>query len=168
MSEVLTGLVGIVVGGVLTGAIEQWGAWRARKRDLRTATRLILTDAVQSASLLEFALENVEWWPDNLRPPTEEWQQYRQDLAAAMSPDDLDTVQNAFRYLTVLDNQRQGGKSFASSRKAIEEVRDAVHESAGVLLSYTRTRRQESGLLRRLAAEGLFENGGDASGPTDP
>jgi hypothetical protein len=142
MSEVLTGLVGIVVGGVLTGAIDQWGSWRARKRNMGTAARLVLADAIDCGGMLEAALEKGEWWSTAIQPATKEWWQSRQDLATTMSPSDLDTVQNAFRYVTILEARHQAGDRFLPLRKSILATVAALYEAAGALMHLTRTSRE--------------------------
>lgn len=142
MTEVLTGLIGIVVGGVLTGAVEQSSAWFGRRRDLRTAARLVAADAERNVALIEHALKRGEWWPDHRRPTTKDWAQYRQDLATEMPIDDLDIVQTAFTRLEIIDDERQQGRSFASLQESLEELRPVALRGGALLLSYSRTRRE--------------------------
>ena len=145
----ISGIGGVLVGGVLTGAIDQFRGWRQRRRDLRTAARLASSDAHTCALALQESLETGDWWPDLEEPSTETWDAYRRDLIAELSPDDADTVQGAFVQVKRLQRARQDKALFSDWKESVEKATEAMGEAGGTLLLVVgRSKRQMKKLSR--------------------
>jgi hypothetical protein len=103
VSEAIFGLVGVVVGGLLTGGMTWLMARRAEHASLQTAARLARSELYESMRIIQewLKLNHVftEWWEE----PTA-WQEQRGVLAAHLPANGWRVVDDAFsrlRFVTV-------------------------------------------------------------------
>jgi hypothetical protein len=142
MTEAVFGLVGVIVGAVLTGGIQWWMARRSEKALLRTAARLIQVELRGFQDLLDLWLSlkriGAEWW----KPP-EYWPAQRGVLAAGLSRENWTTVSDAYEELQRIENgitdieqeklpenrllRYQIGEEGSESRTSLQMRRDRVH-----------------------------------------
>lgn len=82
MGAAIFGLVGVVVGAVVTGAVNAWGEWRQRRADVRQARRLIAEDLRLIVADLELMAE-LGHYPVMFEHflPTAAWSEHRGVLA---------------------------------------------------------------------------------------
>ena len=109
MTAAIFGLIGVLVGGLLTSGIEAFQGWRSRGRQSRVAARVLFDDMWTSQQVIESGLDHRHWWEPPLEMQTEGWQRcYRDHLAATMGADDWHTLAGAFSRLTTLQTTRDG------------------------------------------------------------
>jgi hypothetical protein len=134
MDPALIGLIGVAAGGLLTisgqlltehlrGKRERKAEERREARALRLAVRLVMEELAEASSLLQSAAKSFRYWPAPRQIPTNTWNQYRTDIAAAVeSPvawrfitsaydalNDLNwTVQLRRETTTLVDDRRLG------------------------------------------------------------
>ena len=95
LASALIPLGSVVVGGVLaTGGqlvVERGRDERqreadaeARRRAIRTAVRLVVEELAESVALIEHAAETRRYWAGARQLPTNTWNNYRTDIAAAL------------------------------------------------------------------------------------
>ncbi|HYI67457.1 MAG TPA: hypothetical protein VEW95_11075 [Candidatus Limnocylindrales bacterium] len=106
MTEAIFGLIGVVVGGLLTAGMTWLMARRAEQASLRTGARLARSEIYESMRVIQewLGLNHVfpEWWEE---PTT--WHEQRGVLAARLPADAWKLVDGAFarlRYVTVSMN----------------------------------------------------------------
>jgi hypothetical protein len=95
MSQLLVGLVGVIVGGLVTGLagwlVDVSRGRRTRRRELKRAARLIEEELYQDLCVLRNGVEEQRhWWVhagDQLR--TARWDEYEAVFADAEVPDEL-------------------------------------------------------------------------------
>ena len=101
-STVTGGLIG--VGGAVVGALSAEGLTvlrerRAMRRQLKRAVSAIENELLETASILNKALERGAWWPEGDEPKNEEWRRYRDVLAEEV--DEATVVRGSILYSTV-------------------------------------------------------------------
>jgi hypothetical protein len=86
---------GVILGGLLTtgGALlldfrrtrrEEQAEKRAVARDVRLAARLVVEELAESLALIEEAADTRRYWAGSRQLPTETWNGYRTEIAAAI------------------------------------------------------------------------------------
>jgi hypothetical protein len=104
VSQGLFALGGVLLGGLLTGAVTYVLESKRERKAIRAAAR-VLIDAIKSPMInTQVLLEDGRWFVapgDDARKhfSTELWEEHRQLLAAGLSPDGWRAVSNAFRSL---------------------------------------------------------------------
>jgi hypothetical protein len=150
-ASVIIALVGVVAGGLLTGAVQTWLNWRDRVRETRSAARLLFADYVRAVAALKSLVEIEVWWSDDLAPPLDDWRSRRAALAGAMDGEAWTTVDGAFTQLADLEASRQahaaieGESPLTADSTAVEEADEALHAmtaAGGELLVAGFTRRE--------------------------
>jgi L-fucose isomerase-like protein len=82
----ILGLIGVVVGGLLTGGVQLFLDWRKERRTVRQARRLVQGELL-NAELILGTLANLpsKTWPSfldvNAALPTSAWQEHRAQLS---------------------------------------------------------------------------------------
>jgi hypothetical protein len=128
MTEAIIGLVGVLLGGLISGGAAYILAKRADQARLRAAARLVELELVAAQSALNGRLHVIrntlshQGW-DKIRPRGREfsvshWLEHRGTLAAALSPGDWYAVQRAFAALDAQNNtlrrEQAGDRSMES------------------------------------------------------
>lgn len=105
MEAALIGLVGVIVGGLITAGSQLWVARRERKRSTQRARRLICGELL-NASLILRTISKLrgDTWPQWLDPamlPTSAFQEYGSELAAEVSEKLWNQVVGAYSVLSL-------------------------------------------------------------------
>jgi hypothetical protein len=134
MSDLLAGLIGVVVGALCTAGTTVYMARRRETRDARAARRVILSEPKEAAKAVNDGLEH-EKWPEGWtkRIWSESWSMYRPTLALAIRDDDqFDKIATAYLYMSLL----QPGLAEAANRdlstndrKFLTEVSKALSDA---------------------------------------
>lgn len=142
----LLSLVGVVVGGLMTGAVQWWHAHQARRRATRAAKRLLLHELALTAMAFSTALDQPgqSAQAESLRASAaagllsdELWIQHRLLLAEELQQPAWKTVSKAFLAVSLLRSQTQ--QSDASIVAYIHTLfKDDVLAEALVLLGGNR------------------------------
>jgi hypothetical protein len=120
------GLVGVVVGGLITFGIE----WRRERRNdgrakLR-ATRLVAAEMRHGRAAIGYGRLHDRWWPEPI--DFEEWRRQADTLTAVLSRADWEAVRQAYDELRATERGRAVG--FAEGSKpgpaVIAELRESV------------------------------------------
>ena len=126
-TEVAWTLVGIVIGGVLTGAFNVFLAARKEQRDRREASRLVAAELLHvSVALGQAAPEAVDGYRDGL-PPVPVYEHYRGALAREL-PGALHTELAYF--VGVYAQMRQSStflEALGKNRKELSAARTELH-----------------------------------------
>ncbi len=86
MTAAIFGLVGVIVGALLTGFVASTSAARRNRKAVRAAARLLLVDLAMAQSAYEQCLEKETWVVLPSRPISlEEWNQWKGLLASSIS-----------------------------------------------------------------------------------
>jgi hypothetical protein len=150
VSTALVGFIGVIAGGVVTGAVGWVGAWLDRSRARRTAARLIYGDLVLATSDLEAYLQ-VEHWRDevwSLPRYVEAWGRHAEALSTAGIVE-FNIVAAAFKRLETLIGIRAlpGGeenRGWGSAVLRIVDDIDVVKRAGEVALEVGCTRREKN------------------------
>lgn len=154
MSELVAALLGIVAGGLLTGAVDLYVAARERRTTARAAARLIYADRVQALNILGVALDADAWWTDPLDDMlrADHWTTYRDRLAGGIPAHDFTTIDGAFFQVVTLQNVRLNGVEFGNVRTGVEEARAAMEDAGDRIIKASHGRRGARREIRDLVA----------------
>ena len=82
MTAAIFGLIGVVVGAVVTGVVEWMLDRRRAANERRAALRLLLGDLHVAVALIRPVLETTRWGIEETLIPTEGWSEHHGTLAA--------------------------------------------------------------------------------------
>lgn len=112
MTAAVFGLVGVLVGGLITAGIEWWSARREQARDaeersraLRAACRLVAMELDGIKTAVVWAERADRWWLEK-QLPTQLWIEGRALLARELSPDEWRAVDVAYYSVEALNRVR--------------------------------------------------------------
>ncbi|MGE3796089.1 MAG: hypothetical protein AB7I38_19500 [Dehalococcoidia bacterium] len=94
MTEAIFGLVGVVVGGLITGGLQWWDRWDQRRIRRRAALRLVLNELRANLNAIRFAHEHGRWWRDG-RVSLDALRTHRAELAAVLSDEEWEWIDAA-------------------------------------------------------------------------
>jgi hypothetical protein len=139
MAEAIFGLLGVVVGGFLTGFVNYLLESRREKQEARVARRLARSELGEAGQAVNDALAGQGWpagwttkrWSDS-------WSAYRRPLAATMNDNDFGELAQAALYVELLQVGLAAGKRpfIEGDDEFLREVQAHVRD-AGRLLSPT-------------------------------
>lgn len=119
MAEAIFGLVGVVVGGLLTGVVTLLLERRRENQEARVAQRIARSELGEAAKAVEDALAAGEWPPGwDKKRWSESWSTNRRVLAATMEDDDFAKLARAYLHMELLQTGLAAGK-----RKFVEQDR---------------------------------------------
>jgi hypothetical protein len=95
VAEAIFGLVGVIVGAVVTGGVEFVAERRREAALLRKAARLVEAELDEAATIFEGALEDGKLWSGSNRPEVPSWREYAPVLAEGLDTDDWGVVEAA-------------------------------------------------------------------------
>jgi hypothetical protein len=106
VNAALIGLIGVVVGALLTGFASLWVEEKKRQRSAAVAAYLIADELATSYGRIESALDAnpMQWWLGDL--PTRAWQEHLKDLGFKASADSLQDLANAYIIIDRLNVDR--------------------------------------------------------------
>ena len=103
MTAAIFGLIGVVVGAAINGAVTSWHQRRVERSDFRSAARLVRSELVRFRSLAREAGRHI---PEHL-PQLHEaapilWQSNRAVLARSLGEEDWELVARAYAHVDAL------------------------------------------------------------------
>jgi hypothetical protein len=103
VTAAIFGLIGVVIGAVINGAVTSWHQRRVERSDFRSAARLVRSELVQFRSLgLEAARRPPEHLPQLQDATPILWQSNRGVLARSLSDQDWNLVARAYAHVDAL------------------------------------------------------------------
>jgi hypothetical protein len=162
LAQAIFGLVGVVIGGVLTGAVEWWHASRAKRATRRVAMRLVAGELREAAVALNYAsgLQGDAAVARDIRNSIalgffhdDMWREYRRPLAEVLPQAGWTTVSAAYLALRSL---RQSGETDSDAGVAqwARAARPILDRAPSALAGTTDTEE----LLTALEKESLATN----------
>jgi hypothetical protein len=138
MTAAIFGLIGVVVGGLLNGAVTAWQARRTDASAARVGARLVdleLRQAALALAVLERAELTASETKSSRKFSTTAWDKYQEVLARTLSDKDWQTIAAAYEIVTgspgrklastiIADAEPTGAKS--SRRSDAQIVSDAT------------------------------------------
>jgi hypothetical protein len=149
MSDAVIALLGIVAGGLLSGAVQLVVTWRERRNRSRAAARILFSNLWAAREAYEYALAAGAWWDRSL--PRGDWAKYRDQLAAGMDGVSFQRVSQAFYSLNSQDDARQAGRPF--DRDSMETGFEDIKRALGIVIEESLTRRDRLQANREIEAQ---------------
>jgi hypothetical protein len=136
VAEATFGLVGVVIGGLITAFVSYLLESRRERREARIARRLVRSDFDEADHAVTDALAGRGWpagWTD--RRWSDSWSVHRRPLAASMSDKDFAEIATAALYMELLQTGLVAGtRPFIQGDEAFLQVVHAHLEDARSLL----------------------------------
>jgi hypothetical protein len=135
MSEIVAGLIGVIAGGLVTGAIQLFQAWQDRRLATKIAARLILIDLYEAANYVETALKGGRWahHPDTFERPVADWRAQREAFAATAAVGDWVVVSAAFTVIADIGERIKPGEELsADDRKWLRHATAPIQIAADI------------------------------------
>jgi hypothetical protein len=137
--EWVVGLVGVIVGGLLTGGVTYFLERRREKREARAAQLVMKSELEAAATAVEVALSGEEprWPPGWDRVGwSESWMTYRPALAKTMNDVDFTKLARAYLQMQLLQTGLAAGERGLSNRDEVflRKVKSALSEADEVLV----------------------------------
>jgi hypothetical protein len=120
MTEAIFGLVGVVVGGLLTGLMQAWQQWRTARAEMRTGARLISAELSVMAVKLGAYGEGETGRPE--LPDVVDWPAHRAVLARELKRGDWVTVAQAYALLDMWEGDQAGAAALADHMNAARDT----------------------------------------------
>lgn len=125
MEVAIFGLIGVVLGGLITGGTQMFLEWRREQRAVRRAKRLVKGELLQASMILRY-FANSKIWPSSLDAttalPTSAWQEHRAHLADVFDED-------LWNQLVTTYSQLEIDRALAKDLLADTPLSDAIIES---------------------------------------
>ena len=138
MTEAVFGLVGVVVGGVLTGIVQAVQQSRADRIETRAGARLVSAELSGQQTILAAYLGGEVAGFETL-PAITEWPQYRAAIARALDDDDWVNVAGAYTRLALLRSNPDGASFEGIARPQwIARLVDELDAARGSLQAFRR------------------------------
>jgi hypothetical protein len=103
MSEAIFGLIGVVVGGVLTGLVSIWLDARHEASEGKIARKIAREEIERAEEAVSEARKG--HWPPGWRPTwSQSWAAYRRPLAATASDDEFVALAKAYGAMQLLES----------------------------------------------------------------
>jgi hypothetical protein len=134
VTAAIFGLVGVVIGALITGGTNYVLQVRAERREIRAAARLMLQELTNTGAAIRYAIELND--REFLRGATseDEWNRHHLFLARHLSDEEWDAVALAYGKGTVALVLLDGFQADQWQPKA-QEIADIVDEGCHVLLA---------------------------------
>jgi hypothetical protein len=112
------GLIGVVVGGLLTAAVQAFQEWRSQRALSRAAARLLSAELSVQQYILEdrAAGERAERVSDEM-PAVSDWPQYRAVMARVLDDEAWIAVAGAYANLLLWQSERQASRETSVDRR---------------------------------------------------
>jgi hypothetical protein len=133
MEVAIFGLIGVVLGGLITGGTQMFLEWRREQRAVRRAKRLVKGELLQASMILRY-FANSKIWPSSLDAtsvlPTLAWQEHRAHLADVLNKDIWDQLVIAYSKLEI---ERALAKDLISDTQLSDEMIETMKHMATTL-----------------------------------
>lgn len=117
MTEAIIGLVGVVVGGMLTAALQVFQDWRAERTMSRAAARLLSAElSVQQEILMRRASADAAPDGDGM-PGVADWPAQRAVMAKVLDNDEWQYVAGAYANLVIWHSESSRSSATAEGRR---------------------------------------------------
>jgi hypothetical protein len=144
VTAAIVGLLGVLVGGVLTGAIEFSLDRRRDSKAARVASLLLADDLAWSYGVLELILKSDRWLPRPgklTRISTVMWEEQRLLLGTTISSADWMALAAAAHQLQIAEvmiyeDVKPGDPITDEERQALENVKDHLRHATAILRRY--------------------------------
>jgi hypothetical protein len=136
MGTALIGLLGVVVGGVLTGLVQGVAQWLRERAEARAAIRLLHLELLDAKWVLSTSLEHDDAARLKGAIPVERWSQFSGLIAKKASGSRWRVLAAAYGPLVALraDSEFNESRAFLpEERKALEQYRGLVASAEGAL-----------------------------------
>jgi hypothetical protein len=133
LAEAIFGLVGVVIGGVITGAANYVAERRKERATSRKATRLLLLNWPHATRYLETLLTGGTWQvpPEPVEWLMNIWASARVELAAPLEQDTWDAI---VAPISVMDYEIRDWIAKGNERRPLNDTeRDKIVELIGAL-----------------------------------
>jgi hypothetical protein len=142
VSEAIYTLIGVVIGGLLNMAGLWWVEYRRDRRVALVAARLLIPDLSQVRDAVELAVVGGQWF--YFVAPDTRWNDYSDELARAMKPDDWSVVAGVFTSVEIFDNERRvredhddGASPFGDDEfRRLTATKDLIGKALELLYEY--------------------------------
>jgi hypothetical protein len=130
VTEAIFGLLGVLVGGLLNGAIASRQARRQQSDSVRAAARLLYARLLDSWGQVELMEASEEWYERGIAAPSGIWSQYEELFATALTARDWLILHDAVEQVATLNSMRPIGPFMIdeSQRAPVEMDDDALHQ----------------------------------------
>jgi hypothetical protein len=132
------GLVGVVVGGLLTGAVQVFQEWRSQRTLSRTAARLLSAELSVQQWILEdrAADQSAEPVSDDM-PAVSDWPQHRAVMARALDDKAWIKVAGAYANLVLWHSQSPRSRATpAEKRTEMQTLAGELEAARGALQGF--------------------------------
>jgi hypothetical protein len=151
MSELVAGLIGVVAGGLVTGAVELFQTWKDRQVKRRVAARLIAGDLMTAQQLVKLIVEKKRWPTSTVSfdAEYETWVAQREAFAAAVSAYDWNMVASVYEHLLSLAEAAGRGQPFTDDdRSSLEKDAKRLAEAIKITIARSASRREQRHAVR--------------------
>jgi hypothetical protein len=131
MISAIFGLVGVVVGGLLTAGVEAYRARRADERQVRIAARILRDELAWWHTSIAISLGQGEWLVDSNDAVRAAWLQHREALCV-LDRDDWARVSTAVAVTVVASSEMRDGP-FDNVRPSLEEAEEHIGDGVEAL-----------------------------------
>jgi hypothetical protein len=152
LSELFAALIGLVAGGLVTGAVQVFQTSQARRLKRRVAARLISGDLITAELLTDAILEHDRWPspPMSFDAERDRWFAQREAFAAGVSAFDWFMVESVYDHLaTLADMSRPAQPLSTDDRAAIEKQRKRLKVANSVTADRGSSRREAREVVRK-------------------
>jgi hypothetical protein len=136
-------LAGVVVGGLVTGAVNYAFECRRVRIAGRVAVRLLTAELSIAAASAEWRLDQGAWSPWNFESAHRSWNEYRHEASRVLSTREWDSVAVGFYAVEIIE-RRFSNKAVAAKLDA--EDRGALNSAFKSFLAGANTLRRRQGL----------------------
>lgn len=137
IANAIFGLVGVVVGGLVTFGIQEWTAWHKRVLESRVAARLTHTEFCAALAVLDEVMRRADsgstlpsWW--SWGDPLSAWRDCQSALAERLPLHAWQTVNNGALAIAHADLARRLGEEAGDPRPSGDAL-NGLHEDQSVL-----------------------------------
>jgi hypothetical protein len=123
MSEIVAGLIGVVAGGLVTGAVQVIQNRQDRRLKRKVAARLISSD-LSRANIALNEIVDTDHWPDALsfEDMRARWRAQQEPFAAAVNAYDWYRVDSVYEHLAKVAARCRPGEALNDGERAVLEV----------------------------------------------
>jgi hypothetical protein len=125
--EAIFGLVGVVIGALVTGGVEFLAERRRDAGQQRKAARLLDTEFRDERGTIRLALDTGHWWPEWDRPSVPNWPEHARPLAGSLDTRDWSDVVLAAGLVRLV------GESRPAEHGPVEKHKDGLIKTAQAL-----------------------------------
>lgn len=148
MTQAIFGLVGVIVGGLLTAAVQGFQDWRSQLTLSRAAARLLSAElSVQQAILARRAAEPETVAEGGEMPAVTDWPAQRVVMARALDDETWIAVAGAYANLTLWHADR--GRASASKRTEMAALAEQLEAARASLQRFRFGAEERSDRSRR-------------------